>query len=51
MTYSVIPLSPEAAALLKPGENTIAIHAEKKPGERPDNQFIDVGVGDETITW
>jgi hypothetical protein len=51
MQYSVIPLSPEAAALLKPGENTIAIHVEKKPGEKPDNQFIDVGLGDESIPW
>jgi hypothetical protein len=51
MNFVDIPLSPEAAALLKPGVNTIAIHAEKKPGEKPDNQFIDVGLGDETITW
>ncbi|MEI6644791.1 MAG: sugar-binding domain-containing protein [bacterium] len=51
MSFVTIPLSTEAAALLKPGINTLAIHAEKKPGEKPDNQFIDVGLGDETITW
>ena len=49
--YCLIPLSTEAAALLKPGENTIAIHAQKAPGKKPDNQFIDVGIGDETIPW
>ena len=51
MNYVDIPLSPEAAALLKAGENTIAIHAEKKLAEQPNNQFIDVGFGDETLTW
>lgn len=51
MQYSVVPLSPEAAASLKSGVNTIAIHAEKSPKEKPENQFIDVGLGDETITW
>jgi len=51
MQYSIIPLSTEAASLLKAGENTIAIHAEKKPGEKPDNQFIDVGLGDESTPW
>ena len=51
MNYVDIPLSPAAAALLKPGENTFAIHAEKKPADQPDNQFIDVGLGDETIPW
>jgi len=51
MNYVDIPLSTEAAALLKAGENIIAIHAEKTPGEKPDNQFIDVGLGEETISW
>jgi hypothetical protein len=51
MNYSYMPLVGEAASLLKPGENTIAIHAEKKLADKPDNQFIDVGLGDETITW
>jgi len=51
MQYCLMPLTTEAAALLKPGENTIAIHARKTPGKKPDNQFIDVGIMDETITW
>jgi len=51
MKYTDMPLPPEAAALLQPGQNTIAIHAEKKLEEKPDNQFIDVGIGDETIPW
>ena len=51
MLYTDIPLPPEAANLLKPGENTIAIHAQKKLEEQPDNQFIDIGIGDETIPW
>ena len=51
MLYTDIPLTPEAAALLQPGQNTIAIHAEKNITEEPDNQFIDVGFGDETISW
>jgi len=51
MNYVDIPLSTEATALLKAGENIIAIHAEKTPGEKPDNQFIDVGLGEETISW
>ena len=51
MSYSYMPLVGEAATLLKTGENTIAIHAEKKLTDKPDNQFIDVGLGDETITW
>jgi len=51
MNFADIPLSAEAAACLKEGENTIAIHAQKAPAEKPDNQFIDVGLGDETIHW
>lgn len=49
--YAIIPLTEESATLLKPGKNRIAIHATKTPGKRPDNQFIDVGLGDETIPW
>jgi hypothetical protein len=51
MRYVEIPLPTAAAACLRAGENTIAIHAEKPVAEKPDNQFIDVGLGDETITW
>lgn len=51
MRYVEIPLSAAAAACLQAGKNTIAIHAEKPVAEKPDNQFIDVGLGDETITW
>ena len=51
MNYVDIPLPSEATALLKAGENTFAIHAEKTLAEQPDNQFIDVGLGDETISW
>jgi len=51
LQYCLMPLTTDAAALLKPGENTIAIHARKTPGKKPDNQFIDVGILDETITW
>ena len=49
--YCLMPLSSGAAALLKSGENTIAIHAQKTQGKKPDNQFIDVGILDETIPW
>ncbi len=51
LQYAIIPLTKESAALLKPGKNRIAIHSTKTPGQRPDNQFIDVGLGDETIPW
>ena len=51
MQYCLMPLTADAAALLKPGENTIAIHVQKTPGKKPDNQFIDVGIMDEAISW
>jgi len=51
MQYSIIPLPAEAASSLHTGENTIAIHANKPTGRKPDNQFIDAGLGEETIPW
>ena len=48
-SYRDYPLPVEAAAALKPGTNTIAIHVDNAKGK--DSQFIDVGIGDESINW
>ena len=48
-SYRDYPLPVEAAAALKPGTNTIAIHVDNAKGK--DSQFIDVGIGEESINW
>jgi len=47
--YRNIPLPAEAAAGLKAGRNTIAIHVDNKKGTG--SQFIDAGLGEESINW
>ena len=56
MQYTIVPLPAEAAASLKAGENTITIHADNakgvnKPAGQQGSQFIDAGLGEETIAW
>ena len=41
-SYQTFPMTPDAAAALKPGKNTIAIHCHQTNG----GQFIDVGIVD-----
>jgi hypothetical protein len=59
-TYQDIPLPAHAAKALKPGTNTIAIHADNQKSLntrqpnielRAGSQFIDAGIGDESIEW
>jgi hypothetical protein len=62
MGYKNIPLPEAAAQALKPGTNTIAIHVDnqksvkgkkrhKDPEQRAGSQFIDFGIGEQSITW
>ena len=55
-----IPLPAHAAKALKPGVNTLAIHVDNKKSlnmrqkdekKRAGSQFIDAGIGEESITW
>ena len=59
-SYKDVPLTAEVARLLKPGNNTIAIHVDnrkslnmrqKNAALRAGSQFIDAGIGEESITW
>jgi len=48
-SYRDYPFPAEAAAALKSGTNTIAIHVDNmKAGG---SQFIDTGIGEESINW
>jgi hypothetical protein len=47
--YKNIPLTASAAAALKTGINTIAIHVDNAKGNF--SQFIDAGIGEESIEW
>jgi hypothetical protein len=58
--YQNVPLTAEAAKTLKPGLNLIAIHADnnkslslrqKDETQRNGSQFIDAGIGEESIEW
>ena len=48
-SYRDYPLPAEAAAALKSGANTIAIHVDNAKANG--SQFIDAGVGEESINW
>jgi hypothetical protein len=59
-SYKDIPLPTHAAKSLKPGVNTLAIHVDnekslnvrqKDEKKRAGSQFIDAGIGEESITW
>jgi hypothetical protein len=55
-SYRDYPLHPAAAAALRPGTNTLAIHVDnqKSTSDKRKNkgsQFIDAGIGEESITW
>ncbi|MBC8869346.1 MAG: glycoside hydrolase family 2 [Planctomycetes bacterium] len=50
-TYKDIPLRPEIAAALKDGGNTIAIHVARHRSKENVSQFIDAGIGEESINW
>ena len=47
--YRYLPLPSGTAARLKAGRNTIAIHVDNRKGKG--SQFIDAGLGEESITW
>lgn len=55
-SYRDYPLPPAAAAALRPGTNTLAIHADNQKStsdkrKHKGSQFIDAGIGEESITW
>jgi len=47
--YQDLPFPAEVAKAIKSGTNTIAIHVDSKQAKG--SQFIDAGLGEETITW
>jgi hypothetical protein len=47
--YTNYPLSAAAAAALRKGENTIAIHVNNGAGK--ESQYFDVEINDESINW
>ncbi len=49
--YKDYPLRPEIVASLKDGDNTIAIHVAKHRTNEKVSQFIDAGIGEESIEW
>jgi hypothetical protein len=58
--YKDVPLTAEVAKTLRPGKNTIAIHVDnekslnmrqKDAEKRVGSQFIDAGIGEESIEW
>jgi len=58
--YKDVPLTAEVAKVLKSGTNTLAIHVDNQKslntrqqdvGLRHGSQFIDAGIGEESITW
>ena len=58
--YQDIPLPEHAAKALSPGANTLAIHVDNRKSlntrqpdveKRAGSQFIDAGIGEESIEW
>ena len=58
--YQDIPLRAHAAKALKPGTNTLAIHVDNQKSlntrqpdakKRAGSQFIDAGIGEQSIEW
>ncbi|MDP6119312.1 MAG: sulfatase-like hydrolase/transferase [Planctomycetota bacterium] len=59
-SYQDIPLPAHAARALKPGTNTLAIHVDNRKSlntrqpdveKRAGSQFIDAGIGEESMEW